>query len=336
MEVGASVYRNGTFSHNSSGNWLEVGMDTEVFDTDAFHDNVTNNSRLTVPSGKAGKYVVVGAVWWDTNATGDRFIRLLKNGSTELVLFEAAAQGGGPRHNISCIVDLAVGDYVELGAWQNSGGTRTLGDATNDAALFLQMMRVGNTGDQKISALSALTSLAGTEEFVVNDAGTSKKITAANLATDIAADIGLWTVVTKASDESVTSSTTLQDDNELQYTVVAGASYYFSLELAHNGASTGDFKWAFALSTGSFTRGWRKVIGYYNTTTVTAAEGLVNDMTTAVTAGASATENLVQNISGFFIPSANATLKLQWAQNTSDGTATIVKAGSRLLIRRVV
>jgi hypothetical protein len=34
-----------------------VTFNTEYFDTDAFHDNSTNTSRITIPSGKDGKYL---------------------------------------------------------------------------------------------------------------------------------------------------------------------------------------------------------------------------------------------------------------------------------------
>src|SRR5688572_4346642 len=52
----------GTRVKRASGNvainttYAAVGFDAEDYDTDTFHDTVTNNSRITIPSGKDGKY----------------------------------------------------------------------------------------------------------------------------------------------------------------------------------------------------------------------------------------------------------------------------------------
>jgi hypothetical protein len=119
-------------------------MDTEVLDTHAYHDNTTNNSRLTVPTGLGGEYLVVGAAWWDlSSAVGSRYTRIYKNNSAELALQANPANTVALRQQVVWYGTLAPGDYVELGTFQDSGGTRPVGDATNDAALFFQMFRIG-------------------------------------------------------------------------------------------------------------------------------------------------------------------------------------------------
>ena len=56
--VGASAY-NANFSQAfTSGTAVTIAFPNEDFDTNSFHDNSTNNSRLTVPSGYAGKYLI--------------------------------------------------------------------------------------------------------------------------------------------------------------------------------------------------------------------------------------------------------------------------------------
>ena len=52
---GASVYASSSQSI-SNATWTTMTWNSESWDTDAFHDNSTNNSRLTVPAGLAGKY----------------------------------------------------------------------------------------------------------------------------------------------------------------------------------------------------------------------------------------------------------------------------------------
>jgi hypothetical protein len=54
--AGARVYHNAAQSVTPSGTYL--AYNSERWDTNGFHDTATNNSRLTVPSGLDGTYVV--------------------------------------------------------------------------------------------------------------------------------------------------------------------------------------------------------------------------------------------------------------------------------------
>lgn len=96
----------------------------DIYDTDLYHDVVTNPSRLTIPAGLGGKYFIWGNVQWAGNVTGIRQLHLRKNG----ILFIASnviSNGGTSVLNqiTDCDIDLAVGDYVEMIVWQNSGNT---------------------------------------------------------------------------------------------------------------------------------------------------------------------------------------------------------------------
>ena len=100
-----------------------VEFDTEAFDTDGFHDNAVNNVRLTVPSGKAGKYHIGGSSGLAANATGARQLSIRLNGTTYLAMFAmVGASGSSFRAVVDTVYDLAVGDYVELMMFQTSGG----------------------------------------------------------------------------------------------------------------------------------------------------------------------------------------------------------------------
>ncbi len=141
------------------------------------------------------------------------------------------------------------------------------------------------------------------------------------------------TTVIKPTDENVTSSTTLQDDDDFQVSVLANTPYYFEMLLLVSSTGTADFKHAFALSTGSFTRSWRSYVGL-GTTTAVIQSSQIADMTTAVVHAGAGGETIVDRVIGYFYVSANATLKLQWAQNSSDGSpGTTLSAGSSLRIR---
>lgn len=109
---------------NTSLNWA-----SESYDTDGYHDNSTNNSRLTVPIG-VSKVIVSGQVRWDSNGSGTREILLEKNGS--------ASFDGRPFEHIEAQTNLTMqsfvspvlavtpGDYFEMVAWQNSGASRDI------------------------------------------------------------------------------------------------------------------------------------------------------------------------------------------------------------------
>jgi len=125
--VGALVYRTTNLSlSNATG--VIVGWDAESFDTNGFHDNTTNNSRLTVPSGKAGKYLVTCVATYNNNAKGFRSTSFRKNGSTYLNDWTTAPTASGSyAYTITTItLDLVATDYIDVDAYQNSGGALDL------------------------------------------------------------------------------------------------------------------------------------------------------------------------------------------------------------------
>lgn len=98
-----------------------LDLDAERYDTDAYHSTVTNNSRITIPSGKAGRYVITGGVLWGT-ATGWFKVELLLNGTDIIAANTQYELATSARMNISTIYDLAVADYLEMRVYQNTGG----------------------------------------------------------------------------------------------------------------------------------------------------------------------------------------------------------------------
>jgi len=87
------------------------------------HDNVTNPSRYT--ARYAGWYQVSGAIGYAANATGRRLTWWAVNGTA----VNSSQTAGPATASLDCQVTartkqifLNVGDYVELVAWQESGG----------------------------------------------------------------------------------------------------------------------------------------------------------------------------------------------------------------------
>lgn len=99
-----------------------IVFDLEVFDPFGLHSNTTNNTRITVQ--EPGWYQIGGFVTFAANATGIRQISVVKNGTTALAEISTTALGGGnvAKLAIDAAEYLAAGDYVELNAYQDSGG----------------------------------------------------------------------------------------------------------------------------------------------------------------------------------------------------------------------
>lgn len=123
---GVKVYRSAAFSMPNA-TVTSIPWDAEDFDTDGYHDTATNNTRLTVPTGLAGKYSVTFNVGTDATVGAARFIALIMvngvsvhGGRTET----SAASTSAPTVAVTTILDLAVGDYVEAQFYQDSTGAR--------------------------------------------------------------------------------------------------------------------------------------------------------------------------------------------------------------------
>lgn len=137
--------------------------------------------------------------------------------------------------------------------------------------------------------------------------------------------------VRKSADESVTSSATLQNDNELSLAVAANKTYVFDVYLAYTAGTTGDFKAALTFPSGATAFAAISATDGSSWTTT----GLQISSGGSVSGGGlGVTIPVLQRWTGVLMVSSTAgTLQVQWAQNTSNGTATTVKAGSVMMLR---
>jgi len=99
-----------------------ITFNTETFDTDGLHDNVTNSSRLTFPL--AGKWLVISHIYTDVSGTTvptKLATRILLNGATTIIYaYQDIMLTGGPTDpglSSSAIISVAANDYVEMGAY---------------------------------------------------------------------------------------------------------------------------------------------------------------------------------------------------------------------------
>jgi hypothetical protein len=119
------VLVNGSDQNLTNATNTILAWNAEVFDTNTFHDNATNNSRLTVPAGKAGYYQIQANVSFNLDADGERNYSILKNG-TAVNYFNWSPGTQYNSMSSSIVVNLAEGDYVQVRAYQSSGGSLTV------------------------------------------------------------------------------------------------------------------------------------------------------------------------------------------------------------------
>ena len=155
-----------------------------------------------------------------------------------------------------------------------------------------------------------------------------------------ASDVNTWFVpkgAVKTAIESVTSSTALQNDDDLFLSVDANAQYFVSCMVYCDGASTGDIKINFTgPASATFT-------GVVNGLALTGASGtddqvasieLASAKSFGLAGGAGVPRPL--QVTGTLITAGTAgTFRLQWAQDTSDATATRVLPNSHLVLHRI-
>lgn len=108
--------------------WTSIALDNERWDTDAQHDTVTNNTRLTcvVP----GKYIVSGGISFASDATGLRYVRILQNGGSVApgsTRSQNPISGDVTSMGTQSVIDMAQGAYVEFQVHQTRGSALTLG-----------------------------------------------------------------------------------------------------------------------------------------------------------------------------------------------------------------
>lgn len=141
----------------------------------------------------------------------------------------------------------------------------------------------------------------------------------------------------KTADESVTSSTALQNDDELFASLPANSTWSMTSYIQTNGANTGtgDIKIDFSVPAGATLK-----YTSFGTTTSSPAiqyEATVNSAGTARAVGTNgASPDMGMAMQALVtIGSTAGTVQFRWAQNTSTATATIVRAGSHLKFTRM-
>jgi hypothetical protein len=137
---GCYLYGGGGVSMTNNAQ-TRVTFASETIDTDGFHSTSTDTSRITIPSGLAGKYLVTAKIGFNTDVNGFRLAYIYKNGSLYSDSFggtSITSSSGYTTPSTTMILDLAVSDYIEVYGFQNSGSTLlTRGEETAFMATYL-------------------------------------------------------------------------------------------------------------------------------------------------------------------------------------------------------
>ena len=117
----ASVYRSAALSHTLTGNYQAISFDTEHFTNTDSMWAIGSPTRITLTT--IGIYLVTGVVTFGPSATGLRSIRINKNGSSAAYGNLVPGNAAINYLNVCGVIEAtAVTDYVELAAYQDTGG----------------------------------------------------------------------------------------------------------------------------------------------------------------------------------------------------------------------
>ncbi len=131
IPLGARVFRS-TDAFVANEFRSVVTFDSESFDQGDLHDVVVDNSRLTVPAGGAGRWLIQAHAVWQLGSTGKRQVGLEKNGvpianmTLDASAFDAPLSAGnltaeGDMAPLVIIDDAAMADFYEMFVYQNQG-----------------------------------------------------------------------------------------------------------------------------------------------------------------------------------------------------------------------
>lgn len=137
----------------------------------------------------------------------------------------------------------------------------------------------------------------------------------------------------KLANEQVTSSTTLQNDDELFLAVEAGGLYILDCWVEFTATSGVDIKVAWTFPAGSSMNYSALGTGITNYTDYDSS--VVAGGTSRGARGNGATPQGISSRGHLQASSTAGTLQLQWAQNTSNAAATTVLAGSWIRLNRI-
>lgn len=218
----------------------------------------------------------------------------------------------GLNTELDVLASTANGEGASLVSIEDSGGNYTA--TTVEAAL---------------AELASTSAGEGASILGVEDS--AAQLTAATVEAALAEIMGV--TKRKAANETLSSSTTLQDDDDLTaFAVATGGFYEITGILFVVSNSTADFKFNLNFTNTPQTSIFYAT--YSDTSGTTGTDAFQAGSDCIIPYGASSGPIFLK---GFVIANASTggTFKLQWAQNTSDAVSTGLNLGSYIRVRRL-
>lgn len=299
-------------------------------------DLVGTNTSQTLTNKTLTSPIITGA----TLGVSDVNFSITDDGdATKIAKFQASGITTGTTRTLT--VPDASGTLVLADATQTlTGKTITVADSAftlqdnGDTSKQLQLQLSGiTTGTTRTLTVPDVTdtivTLAATQTLT-NKTLTSPTITTPTISSPTFSGTSHVLFKYKASNEDVTSSTVLQDDNDLTGTVETGVYKFEAFLIAQHVASAAGInikiKWSAPAST---TMKWH---GYSHDPSDDVLYSVADDVMSDATEDnfdLGATNNIIPiYIKGICIFTNTGTFKLTWAQQTSDGNAIRLHLGS--------
>lgn len=313
-----------TMTDGAAINNLRIGGGVNGF---YFGSNITSSSNrigffydgssgynLTFPTsqGAANSFLKndgSGNLTWDTGGSGSGTVTsvAISGGTTGLTV------SGSP---ITTSGTITLGGTVAIA----HGGT---GAATDAGARTNLGLDIGIDVQAYSDLVQEIADLSGDGVLVKNSTNIT---TNANIKTEI--------TKYKTARESITNSTTLQDDDDFVFAVEANKTYAINGFMAISAGAVGGFKWVFSVPSGASGR-----INF----SCGASQAAVNVADTDITVGAGATAAIGITSTGqkvycfgyVTISSTSGNVIFRWAQNSSNATATYIERGSVMTLTEI-
>lgn len=319
----------------------DLGQNWDKVDTAVGYQVVTSSTRPATPY--PGKPITESDTGYRT---------LFSNGTSPASASWVEIPNSSATFNNN--LKLASGKQVNINASGSTASFAAVNAATTTDALSLRV--TGDTQDRFLADTDGTLNWGpgnATPDTNLFRSAANTLRTNDNLTVDLnlavtgnlaVAGIGQIQYIAKSADETVTSNTTLQNDDHLVLPAVANAVYTFEVDLYMTDTAdfVGDFKMSFTCPTGATF----DMHGAGAHTTDLASGTSANGEWIGKLATASAGANLTFGVGfpavtgvrvyGRLVMSSTAgNFQLQWAQNAADASGTTLKAGSYMTMTRV-
>lgn len=135
---GARVKKSTTTQTFTTATLTACTWQTEDWDTDGYWTSGAS-TRMTIPTGQGGKYLVMGGITVDSATAFDQLASFGVNG-TELVSTRNRIGSAFAHLRPTAILNLAAGDYVEMFYYQASGSNKTTAATANYSEFEIQRL----------------------------------------------------------------------------------------------------------------------------------------------------------------------------------------------------